>query len=174
MDAAFFPFYRCNDDDKTPKTRADANEDFYFSPGTMNAMNRAAGGAVAAVDALFDAQSHQNGVPSSFAIVRPPGHHCNGCKASGFCFLNNVAIAAAHARQVLGLERVAIVDWDYHHGDGTQHIFYDDPSVLTISIHAGMEFVDGIPFRDRVGEEGERYQRGTVRSWTILSRRACP
>ena len=49
MDAAFFPFYRCNDDDKTPKTRADANEDFYFSPGTMNAMNRAAGGAVAAV-----------------------------------------------------------------------------------------------------------------------------
>jgi len=71
---------------------------------------------------------------SALALVRPPGHHAERDRAMGFCLFNNVAIAAAHAR-ALGAERVAIVDYDVHHGNGTQHIFEDDPSVLYVSTH---------------------------------------
>jgi histone deacetylase 6 len=107
-------------------------------------MKRAAGGAVEAVRQLFSidpASGRALGrsiTDSSFAIVRPPGHHC--CSdPNGFCFFNNTAIAASHARKVLGLPRVAIVDWDYHHGDGQQQLFYKDPTVLTISTHVAAE-----------------------------------
>ena len=72
---------------------------------------------------------------NAYALVRPPGHHAERDTGRGFCIFANVAIAATHARQVRGLERVAVVDWDVHHGNGTEHAFYDDPSVLTISIH---------------------------------------
>ena len=80
------------------------------------------------VDALID------GPRSEGALVRPPGHHARPERAMGFCLLNNVAVAAAHAR-ARGLERVAIVDWDVHHGNGTQDAFFDDPSVLYVSTH---------------------------------------
>jgi len=119
------------------------NGDIYYSPNSLAAFKRAAGGAVEAVRQLFCIDSTtgraigRSGIGSSFAIVRPPGHHCCD-NPSGFCYFSNTAIAASHARAVLGLSRVAIVDWDYHHGDGTQTVFYRDPTVLTISLHVAL------------------------------------
>jgi len=89
-----------------------------------------AGGVLAAVDAVMDGR-----VNNAFCAVRPPGHHAEHNAAMGFCFFNNVAIAAEHLRARHGLERVAILDWDVHHGNGTQHHFQDDPNVLYCSLH---------------------------------------
>jgi acetoin utilization deacetylase AcuC-like enzyme len=90
----------------------------------------AAGGAVAAVDAVLEGT-----VQNAFVMLRPPGHHSTAHTAMGFCLFNSVAIAARHAQRRRGLKRLAIVDWDVHHGNGTQDHFYDDPSVLFVSIH---------------------------------------
>jgi acetoin utilization deacetylase AcuC-like enzyme len=90
----------------------------------------AAGGLIALVDAIMEGI-----VDTGFALVRPPGHHAEGDRAMGFCLFNNVAIAAHVLRQRYGLERVLIMDWDLHHGNGTQHSFYDDPGVLYVSTH---------------------------------------
>ena len=99
-------------------------------PDTWRAVLRAAGAAVAATDAVLDGE-----VDNAFCAVRPPGHHATRNEAMGFCFFNNVAIAARHALDVRGLKRVAIVDFDVHHGNGTQHCFEDDPAVMYVSIH---------------------------------------
>ena len=72
---------------------------------------------------------------SGWAVVRPPGHHADQTISAGFCIMNNVAIAARYATTKYGLERVMILDWDVHHGNGTQQMFYSDPSVLYISLH---------------------------------------
>ncbi|MEM8751387.1 MAG: class II histone deacetylase [Pseudomonadota bacterium] len=89
-----------------------------------------AGGAISAVDAVIGGK-----VDNAYVLCRPPGHHAMPEKAMGFCFYSNAAVAVAHARAVHGLKRVAVVDWDVHHGNGTEAAFYADPDVLTISLH---------------------------------------
>ena len=95
----------------------------------------AAGGLLNAVDSLFTQNSELKTHNSVFAFVRPPGHHAEPDHGMGFCLFNNVAIAAAYAKEKYGLERVLIVDWDLHHGNGTQRAFYADPTVLYFSSH---------------------------------------
>jgi acetoin utilization deacetylase AcuC-like enzyme len=90
----------------------------------------AAGGAIAAFDWVLGAPSR-----NAYCLVRPPGHHAGAAAGMGFCLFNNVAVGIAHARARHGMERIAVVDWDVHHGNGTQSIFYADPGVLTVSIH---------------------------------------
>ncbi len=104
--------------------------DTFTSPESAEVARLAAGAGLTAVETVLQA----DGPRRALAMVRPPGHHAERNSAMGFCLFNNVAVAAAHAR-ALGLERVAIVDYDVHHGNGTQGSFYDDPSVLFISSH---------------------------------------
>ncbi|XP_030770269.1 polyamine deacetylase HDAC10 isoform X7 [Rhinopithecus roxellana] len=102
----------------------------YFHPSTFHCARLAAGAGLQLVDAVLTG-TVQNGL----ALVRPPGHHSQRAAANGFCVFNNVAIAAAHAKQKHGLHRILIVDWDVHHGQGIQYLFEDDPSVLYFSWH---------------------------------------
>jgi acetoin utilization deacetylase AcuC-like enzyme len=101
-----------------------------ISPRSLDAARLAAGGVLNAVDAVFSRD-----VENAFCLVRPPGHHANASRGMGFCLFNNVAIAARYAQRVHGVERVLIADWDVHHGNGTQDIFYEDGSVLFFSTH---------------------------------------
>lgn len=103
--------------------------DTYYSPGTWKAVTAAAAAVVDLSAAVLAGQFRRG-----LALVRPPGHHAEADRAMGFCLINNVAVAAAAAR-AQGAARVAILDWDVHHGNGTQHIFYDDPTVLYLSCH---------------------------------------
>ncbi len=104
--------------------------DTAMSPGSFEAALRAAGGAVFAVDNVVAKKA-----ANAFVAIRPPGHHAETARAMGFCFFNNVAIAARYAQDRHGLERVAIVDFDVHHGNGSQDIFWSDPTVLYCSTH---------------------------------------
>ena len=122
-------------------------QDTYASPETADVALLAAGAAVDAVERVMGGH-HQR----ALALVRPPGHHAERSRAMGFCFYNNIAVAAAHARH-LGASRVAIVDYDVHHGNGTQHMFEDDPSVLYISTHQ-YPFYPGTGAADEIGRGG--------------------
>lgn len=93
------------------------------------------GGALTGVDAVMKGQAH-----NVYALTRPPGHHAEKEVGMGFCLFNNVAIAAHYARKRYGLKRILIIDWDVHHGNGTENAFYDDPEVLFISIHQESNF----------------------------------
>ena len=103
--------------------------DTIAAPGTRSAVLRAAGAAVAATDAVIDGS-----ITNAFCSTRPPGHHATRAQAMGFCFFNNVAVAARHALDVRGLARVAIVDFDVHHGNGTEDIVAGDERMLMVSI----------------------------------------
>jgi acetoin utilization deacetylase AcuC-like enzyme len=100
------------------------------TPNSWNVAVYAVGGVLNAVDAVLGGE-----VANAFCAVRPPGHHATPSRGMGFCLLNNAAIAARYAQRRRGLERVLIVDWDVHHGNGTQETFYSDPSVLFFSTH---------------------------------------
>lgn len=101
-----------------------------FGRGGYEIARLSAGGAITAVEVVVTGF-----VRNAYALVRPPGHHAMPDHGMGFCIFNNIAIAVTYARRSLGVGRVAVVDWDVHHGNGTQAVFYDDPSVLVISVH---------------------------------------
>ena len=111
-------------------SRRYADPDTPMVPASWNAALLSAGGALSACKAVLDGE-----FDNAFCAIRPPGHHAEADRAKGFCLFNNVAIAARWLQQTATIKRVAIFDWDVHHGNGTQHIFYDDPSVFYASIH---------------------------------------
>ncbi|GAC1306987.1 MAG: histone deacetylase family protein [Isosphaeraceae bacterium] len=117
--------------------------DTWMNSGSIESARLAAGACVEAVEGVVNGPERR-----AFCIVRPPGHHARPDSAMGFCFFNSIAVAARHATEKLGLERVLIVDWDVHHGNGTQEIFYDDPRVAFFSIHR-------FPFYPGTGREDE-------------------
>ena len=111
----------------------------------------AAGAALVGIDAVMAGE-----VDNAFALVRPPGHHAEANEAMGFCLFNNVAVAARYAQQHHGVGRVLIIDYDVHHGNGTQHIFYDDPTVAYCSTHQA-PFYPGTGKFDELGEGAARF-----------------
>lgn len=123
------------------------------SPGSVKAATSAAGTVIRAVESVMSGKS-----PSAFALVRPPGHHAEPVRARGFCLFNNIAVAAAHAQAKLSCERILIVDWDAHHGNGTQDIFWADPDVLFFDTHCAPPFYPGSGYLEEVGAGlGEGY-----------------
>jgi acetoin utilization deacetylase AcuC-like enzyme len=122
------------------------------SSGSFEAARLAAGGAVAMADAILDGE-----IDNGFAALRPPGHHAEATRPMGFCLFNNVAIVARHLLEARGLRRVLIVDWDVHHGNGTQHSFYDSRDVLYVSTHQ-YPFYPGTGAPNEIGSgEGAGY-----------------
>ncbi len=124
--------------------------DTSMSPGTWEAMMRGVGGAVAATDAVMSG-THDN----AFVAMRPPGHHAEISRPMGFCFFDHAAIAARHAQRKYGITRAAVVDFDVHHGNGTQDIFWSDPTVMYCSTHQ-------MPLFPGTGARGERGEHDTI------------
>ncbi|MYR07995.1 class II histone deacetylase [Gordonia sp. SID5947] len=109
-----------------------------FTVGGYDIARRAAGAAIAGTDAVLSGT-----VATAYALSRPPGHHAEPDAGMGYCIFNNIAIAVEHARAVRGVRRIAVIDWDVHHGNGTETIFYEDPDVLTISFHQEHSYPKG-------------------------------
>jgi acetoin utilization deacetylase AcuC-like enzyme len=120
--------------------------DTYVSRESYDVALLAVGGVIAGIDAVMGGKAK-----SAFCAVRPPGHHAESSRPMGFCLFNNVAVGARYAQEKYGLKRVAIVDWDVHHGNGTQEIFYEDPSVLYISTHQ-YPYYPGTGSKEETGE----------------------
>jgi acetoin utilization deacetylase AcuC-like enzyme len=136
---------------------------------TLSAALHAAGAALQAVDLVM-----AGGVENAFCCIRPPGHHAGRSGASGFCIFNNVAVAAAHAIKHHKLQRVAILDFDVHHGDGTEDIFYDDPQVMLCSTfrhpfypytgaESGNDHIINVPLA--TGTRGTEFREAVTRHW---------
>lgn len=143
--------------------------DTAMNPFSLEAALHAAGAAVNAVDTVM-AQQAEN----AFCNIRPPGHHAGRENAAGFCIFNNVAVAAAHAIAQHGLQRVAIADFDVHHGDGTENIFHDDPRVMMCSTFrhpyypysgadSGNEHIINVPLG--AGASGEEFRAAVMQQW---------
>jgi len=143
--------------------------DTAMNPYSLEAALRAAGAAVQAVDLVMTGQ-----VENAFCNIRPPGHHAGRANAAGFCIFNNVAVAAAHALEQYGLERVAIADFDVHHGNGTEAIFHDDPRVLLCSTFrhpyypycgadSGNDHIINVPLA--AGASGEDFRAAVTQHW---------
>jgi acetoin utilization deacetylase AcuC-like enzyme len=124
-----------------------------IGPNSWTVAARAAGAALNSVDAVVGGRAR-----NAFCVVRPPGHHANASRGMGFCLLNNVAIAARYAQRKHGVGRVLIVDWDVHHGNGTQDIFYADPTVFFFSTHQWPLY----PGTGRANETGTGAAEGTT------------
>jgi acetoin utilization deacetylase AcuC-like enzyme len=158
--------------------------DTYVGPHSYAAALRAAGGLLQAVQAVLQGEAN-----NAFALVRPPGHHAVASRAMGFCLFNNVAIATRYALREFGLERVLIVDFDLHHGNGTQDAFYEEPTVLYFSTHqypyypgtghyqetgrgAGQGYTVNVPLPAGVGDTG--YERVFAEILVPVARRYKP
>jgi acetoin utilization deacetylase AcuC-like enzyme len=128
------------------------DDDTLVSEGSWEAAMRAVGGAVATVDAVLSGEA-----VAAFSAGRPPGHHALRGRAMGFCIFNNVAVAATHALTAHGLERVLILDWDVHHGNGTNDLFHASPQVLYVSIHESPLYPGSGPSGDRGSGAGEGF-----------------
>ena len=137
--------------DSAEKAQIRFDPDTVTSPKTYKAAWLAAGGVMEAIRGVLRGE-----VRNAFALIRPPGHHAERDRAMGFCIFNNEAIGAKYALKAHGLERVLIIDWDLHHGNGIQHIFYDDPHVLYFSLHRHPFY----PWSGGVQEVGEREGEG--------------
>lgn len=125
----------------------DAGRGAFIGAGTYDIALLSAGGALAAIDAVCTGT-----VDNVYALIRPPGHHATADYGMGFCIFNNVVLAAQHARRAHGIGRIAIVDWDVHHGNGTQSAFWTDPETLTISVHQDGRFPAGMGALTERGE----------------------
>lgn len=143
--------------------------DTLMNPYSLNAALHAAGAVIKGVDLVMSGQ-----VQNAFCNIRPPGHHAGRSRASGFCIFNNVAAAAAHALEHHGLQRVAIADFDVHHGDGTEDIFHDDPRVMLCSTfrhpyypycgaEAGNDHIINVPLA--AGSSGVEFRAAVTEQW---------
>jgi acetoin utilization deacetylase AcuC-like enzyme len=124
----------------------EAGDGALMGPGSLTIARLAAGGVMAAVHAVIAGPTRR-----VFANVRPPGHHAMPDRGMGYCILGNVALAALYARHVHGVSRILILDWDVHHGNGTQDAFYGDPGVLFVSVHQDDHYPAGWGAADQVG-----------------------
>lgn len=134
--------------------------DTHVSPASYAVASLAAGAAMSAVEAVVNGQAD-----NAFVAARPPGHHAESRRAMGFCLLNSVAIAARFAQRTLGVQRVAILDWDVHHGNGTQEIFYRDGSVFFASLHQSPHY----PYSGTHDERGAGDGRGLTFNFPLTA-----
>lgn len=136
----------------TASGRIQLDSDTHVNPASLSAAYLAAGSGIAAVEALRNTD-----VGATFVLVRPPGHHALRRQAMGFCLVNNVTVAARHCVQKLGYKRVLVLDWDVHHGNGTQEIVWDDPSVMLVSLQRYPQWPYCGWFTEDGGGEGRGY-----------------